>query len=80
MASKLSPQQADEFFDQSDMEIREKRKSFTLRPPAHLSGIGGTENHPAQNRLAEVVFFDSFPKSINFMTKIFLKKAICSCQ
>ena len=34
VASKLSPQQADEFFYQSKMEIREKRKFFTLRPPA----------------------------------------------
>ena len=34
MASKLSLQQADEFFFQSEREIREKRKYFTLRPPA----------------------------------------------
>ena len=34
MASKLSPQQADKFFLQVAMEIREKRKFFSLRPPA----------------------------------------------
>ena len=34
VASKLRPQQADEFFLQVAMEIREKRKFFSLRPPA----------------------------------------------
>ena len=34
VASKLSPQQADDFFYQSEMKIREKRKFFSLRPPA----------------------------------------------
>ena len=33
VASKLSPQQADEFFYQSDTQIREKWKFFSLRPP-----------------------------------------------
>merc|ERR1711994_504835 len=33
LASKLSPQQADDFFYQSEMKIREKRKFFSLRPP-----------------------------------------------
>ena len=34
MASKLSPQQADKNFYQSDTQIREKWKFFTLRPQA----------------------------------------------
>ena len=34
VASKLSQQQADDFFYQSEMKIRKKRKFFTLRPPA----------------------------------------------
>ena len=34
VASKLSPRQADDFFYQSDTQIREKRKFFSLRPPA----------------------------------------------
>ena len=33
VASKLSLQQADGFFYQRDMKIREKRKFFSLRPP-----------------------------------------------
>ena len=33
VASKLSPQQADDFVYQSDTQIREKRKFFSLRPP-----------------------------------------------
>ena len=34
VASKLSLQQADELFYQSEMEIHEKLKTFTFRPPA----------------------------------------------
>ena len=34
VASKLSQQQADEFFYQSKMKIRKNRKFFSLRPPA----------------------------------------------
>ena len=33
VASKLSPQQADELFHQGDTQTREKRKFFSLRPP-----------------------------------------------
>ena len=34
VASKLSQQQADDFFYQSEMKIRKKRKFFSLWPPA----------------------------------------------
>ena len=34
VASKLSPQKAGDFFYQSEMKIREKRKFSILRPPS----------------------------------------------